>query len=110
MDWNLTGRTVLITGASKGIGRGIAECFASEGCHLRLVARSGDLLEQVAAELRKKYDVGVETAALDLAEEECAASSWRCGLMWTSLSITRVMYRVARYSTLKKTPGDAAGN
>ena len=70
MDLNLTGRTVLITGASKGIGRGIAECFASEGCHLRLVARSGDSLEQVAAELREKYDVGVETAALDLAEEE----------------------------------------
>ncbi|MFQ6030076.1 MAG: SDR family NAD(P)-dependent oxidoreductase [Dehalococcoidia bacterium] len=48
MDLHLTGRTVLVTGASRGIGLGIAQHFAQEGCNLRLVARSGDLLERQA--------------------------------------------------------------
>ena len=34
MDLNLAGRTVLVTGSSKGIGLGIAQRFAAEGCHL----------------------------------------------------------------------------
>ena len=48
MDLNLTGRTVLITGASKGIGLGVAKWFAGEGVHPQLVARSGDLLAKEA--------------------------------------------------------------
>ena len=48
MELPLTGRTVLVTGASRGIGLGSAHCFAREGCHLRLVARSGDLLAREA--------------------------------------------------------------
>ncbi len=42
MDLNLNGRTVLITGASKGIGAAVAEAFAEEGCDLILAARSAD--------------------------------------------------------------------
>ncbi len=40
MDLQLAGRSVLITGASQGIGAGLAEVFAEEGCDLHLVARS----------------------------------------------------------------------
>jgi short-subunit dehydrogenase len=58
--------TVLITGASGGIGYELAKLFARDHHNLVLVARSGDKLVQVAAELRTR-DVTVKTIALDLA-------------------------------------------
>ena len=41
MKLELEGKTVLITGASKGIGLAAAHAFAAEGCHLHLAARDG---------------------------------------------------------------------
>ena len=49
MDLHLTDKVAIVTGASKGIGRAIAETLASEGMRLVLVARSQRLLEEVAA-------------------------------------------------------------
>jgi NAD(P)-dependent dehydrogenase (short-subunit alcohol dehydrogenase family) len=69
MDLHLAGRTALITGASKGIGLAVAECFASEGVNLVLAARSKEQLEENAAELSKKYGVKVEYMALDLSNQ-----------------------------------------
>ena len=57
--------TVLITGASGGIGHEFAKLFARDRHNLVLVARSGDKLVQVAAELRSQ-NVTVTTIALDL--------------------------------------------
>ena len=51
MDLQLAGKTVLITGASKGIGLAAARAFAKEGCHLHLAARSQDALASAQAEL-----------------------------------------------------------
>jgi short-subunit dehydrogenase len=45
---------VLITGASRGIGRAAAEAFAARGCTLGLVSRSAEELEVLAAELRQR--------------------------------------------------------
>jgi 3-oxoacyl-[acyl-carrier protein] reductase len=52
MDLGLTGRTGLVTGASSGIGRGIALALAREGVRLALVARRAELLCQVADAIR----------------------------------------------------------
>ena len=57
----------LITGASRGIGASAARAFAAAGYDLLLVARSGDSLEQLAAELRNDH-LRVETATVDLAD------------------------------------------
>lgn len=53
MDLGLKGKTVLVTAASKGIGKGIAEEFAREGAQVAICARGKESLEQTAAELRK---------------------------------------------------------
>ncbi len=68
MDLNLRGKTVLVTGASKGIGQGVAEVFAAEGADLHLTARSGDLLASVRDDIRQSHQVGVEIHPLDLAQ------------------------------------------
>ena len=60
------GRSVLITGASGGIGYEIAKLFARDHYNLVLVARSGGKLAQVAAELQP-LGITVKTIALDLA-------------------------------------------
>ena len=61
MDLNLAGRTVLVTGSSKGIGLGIAQRFAAEGCDLWLAARSAEQLETAAAAIRQAHPVQVRT-------------------------------------------------
>ena len=51
MDLQLRGRTALVTGASAGIGRGIARALAAEGVRLALTARRLDKLHEVCAEI-----------------------------------------------------------
>jgi NAD(P)-dependent dehydrogenase (short-subunit alcohol dehydrogenase family) len=67
MDLKLRGKKVLITGASQGIGEGLAEVFAEEGCHLHLVARSGAKLEALAERLRQQHAIAVVIQEQDIA-------------------------------------------
>lgn len=62
----------LITGASKGIGKSIASELAARGYTLLLVARSEDLLKQVAEEIVAKAKVEVKYLAIDLSEPTAA--------------------------------------
>ena len=57
MDLDLNDKIVLITGGSKGLGRAIAHRFASEGCHLHLVARTQATLDETADALRRQFPV-----------------------------------------------------
>ena len=46
----LSGKTALITGGSKGIGRGIVLAFVKEGCDLLISSRNQDDLDRMAEE------------------------------------------------------------
>ena len=70
MDLDLKGRSVLISGASKGIGRAVAEEFAREGCSLFLVSRTAADLERARDEIRARHNVPVEIHAADLARPD----------------------------------------
>lgn len=79
MDLQLRGKRVLITGASQGIGEGLARVFAEEGCALHLVARQRDKLEGLAAALRSDHGVEIQVQEQDLtadgAHEAIAAAA-----------------------------------
>ena len=76
---DLRGRTVLITGASSGIGQSCAEAFADQACRLLLVARREERLEQLAEALREERGVEVLTSGLDVRDRE-AVTTWVGGL------------------------------
>ena len=60
------GVTVLITGASSGIGEAFARNLASRGANLILTARSEDKLRQIANELSEKHSIEVYVFPGDL--------------------------------------------
>jgi short-subunit dehydrogenase len=64
----MTGRTVVVTGASAGVGRAIALRFAAVGASLGLLARDGAALETVKQEIGE--DVRVATFAADVADAD----------------------------------------
>jgi len=71
MDLNLTNKTVLITGGSKGIGLACARAFASEGARVAIASRSQKNLDEARAELAKE-GIDVFAVAADLSDAEAA--------------------------------------
>lgn len=65
---SIQGQTVLITGASSGIGAACAQVFAEAGTQLILTARRLDRLEKLAAELEQQFGGSVHTLALDVCD------------------------------------------
>ena len=80
MDLKLTGKTVLITGASMGIGEHLADVFASEGVNLHLTARSTIKLEEIQARIQTTHNVKVSCHFADLTQSgACEALSQSVG-------------------------------
>jgi 3-oxoacyl-[acyl-carrier protein] reductase len=73
MDLGLAGRVALVTGSSRGIGRGVALTLAEEGCDLMLTGRDEAALREVVGEVEKRgRNAAFETA--DLRAEGAAAA------------------------------------
>jgi 3-oxoacyl-[acyl-carrier protein] reductase len=72
MDLGLQGKTALVCGASKGLGRGCAEALAKEGVHVTMVARNAANLEQAAQEIRALIhtDVVIQVVACNITTPE----------------------------------------
>ncbi|MEW6101122.1 MAG: SDR family oxidoreductase [Candidatus Omnitrophota bacterium] len=66
MDTNLRGKSAIITGASRGIGKAIAGTAASLGINLTIAARQEGPLQETASEIAKKYKVEVLAVPCDV--------------------------------------------
>ncbi|MDM4140458.1 MULTISPECIES: SDR family oxidoreductase [Mycobacterium] len=67
----MTRQKILITGASSGLGAGMARAFAAKGRDLALCARRTDRLDELKAELSQQYPgINIAVAALDVNDHE----------------------------------------
>ena len=77
MAGRLGGKTALITGASRGIGRAIADAFAREGANLVLNARDPIRLQDVAAEIAATHGVTATARAFDVTDRDAVLAMGR---------------------------------
>ena len=75
MDLGIRGKTALVCGASKGLGRGCAAALAREGCRVTIVARERQTLEKTAGELRAATGATVAIVPADITSEEGRAAA-----------------------------------
>src|ERR1700721_252868 len=60
MELGLKGKVALVTGSSRGIGRGVALALAAEGCDVMLTGRDEKARDEVAAAIRKQGRPGAD--------------------------------------------------
>ena len=77
MSTLLTGKTIMITGASKGIGKATALLCAEQGADLVLLSRNKNLLEQLKTEINSKYSKKVSAYECDITKEEQLAEVFK---------------------------------
>ena len=75
MELGLKGKTVLVTGGSKGIGRATARAMAAEGARVMICSRSAPALEEAAGAIRRETGQAVEIVAADLSRLEGVESA-----------------------------------
>ena len=65
MDLGLQDRVAIVTGASRGLGKGIADALAREGCHVAICARGDEALQEAASAIEAQGDAA-EVLALPM--------------------------------------------
>ncbi len=80
MDLELTGKTAVVTGGSKGIGLAVAQGLAAEGCALHLAARTAADLEAARDAIAQRHNVPLTLHACDLSDSAAQADLFAaCG-------------------------------
>jgi 3-oxoacyl-[acyl-carrier protein] reductase len=74
MDLGIQGRTAIVCGSSRGLGRACAESLANEGVHIVLNGRNADTLDATAAHIANTYGVNVLPVLADVDTEEGRAA------------------------------------
>lgn len=72
-QFGLAGQTAIVTGGSKGLGRAIAEAFASAGANVAVVSRCEEEAEATAADLRDRFQTEAIGIRGDVRDEESVA-------------------------------------
>lgn len=80
MNLNIQKRSALVTAASKGIGRAIAEALAAEGCSVAICSRDKSELNSTAEDLKKKYDTDVMWAVCDIEKQKDIEQTYKAVL------------------------------
>ena len=80
MDLELKGKTALVTGASSGIGRGIALALGAEGVRLAIAARRRNLLDELANEIAARGAPRPAVIECDMMREDAAPTIARAAL------------------------------
>jgi 3-oxoacyl-[acyl-carrier protein] reductase len=75
VDLGIRGKTALVCGASRGLGKACALALAREGVTLTIVARTRDVLERAGAEIAQGTGVKVKTVAADLTTPDGRAAA-----------------------------------
>lgn len=70
MELGIKGKTALITASSQGIGKAVAEAFASEGCNIAICSRTKETLIETAEEIKSKYGKEPFWGICDLNEQK----------------------------------------
>ena len=80
MDIRLDGKKALITGGSRGMGRGIALKFSESGAEVAIVARRPDVLEETKREIESATGGKVFAYSCDMGDAEAIKAMWAAAL------------------------------
>jgi len=104
MDLKLKGKTAIVTGGSRGIGKAVGQVLANEGANIALVAREQSALDNAAADISREGSVKVKGFACDTTND-AAVKKMVSGVLAMFKSIDILVNCAAKPSGQSKPPG-----